>query len=127
MGEPGKLTKPSGSGGLEPDPEPGVVALDGGSLPAWADLGNEVRRHLVAGHQRIVIDVTGLGRLSSAAVAGLLSAKRSAGARGGQVVVSGCSSTSKDTLTRAGLLGGPDHTAPTERSDAARSGRAVSR
>lgn len=96
------------TGRSEHDPETGVIALESGSRQAMAELAAQVRHHLVDGRQRIVIDLTGLGRLSSAAVTELLSAKRCVTARGGQVVVSGCSAASLHTLARAGLVARPE-------------------
>ncbi len=102
----------TGPGVLEHDEATAVVTFDAcSSREAWGDLRTEVRRHLVDGRERIVIDLTGLGRLSSAAVAGLLSAKRYVRAWGGQVVVRGHSSGSLDTLARAGLVGARDRPA----------------
>lgn len=97
---------------LEHDEQTAVVTFDDcSSLEGWADLRAEVRRQLAYGRERIVIDLTGLGRLSSAAVAGLLSAKRCVRARGGQVVVRVQGSASLTTLARAGLVGARDRPA----------------
>lgn len=88
----------------EHDEETVVVALDDDSLlEGLANLRTGVRAHLVDGRQRIVVDIAGISRLSSATVAALLWTKRSCRSRGTQVIVRGPSQGSVDMLTRAGL------------------------
>lgn len=81
-----------------------VVALEDASLlEGLANLRSGVRSHLVDGTERIIVDIAGVSRLSSATVAALLWAKRSCRSRGGHVVVRGLSQDSLNMLTRAGL------------------------
>lgn len=88
----------------ELDDDPVVVELDDASLlEGLTRLRSGVSAHLVGGNQRLVVDIAGVSRLSSATVAALLWAKRHCHSRGGHVVVRGPSQDSVDMLRRAGL------------------------
>jgi anti-anti-sigma factor len=81
-----------------------VVALEDSSLlEGLADLRWRLRHLLADGGTTLVVDVSGVDRLSSQTVAALLWAKRHCRARGGRVVVRGPSRRSLDVLSRTGL------------------------
>ena len=83
-----------------------VVALDeqAMTLPAW-----DVATHLCAllddGVSTVLVDVSGLRRLSSNVVAALLSARREATARGGRLVLHAATSRAAAMVARSALGG----------------------
>ncbi len=81
-----------------------VVSLDD-ARPAQglSELRTRLREVISAGDARLVVDVAGLERLSSAVVAALLWTKRQCRARGVEVTVRGVSSHSLGVLDRTGL------------------------
>ncbi len=81
-----------------------VAVLDDAALAqGLADLRGRLTDVLSAGDARLVVDVSGLDRISSSVVAALLRAKRKCAARGVDVVVRGSAGQSLGLLTRTGL------------------------
>jgi anti-anti-sigma factor len=68
-----------------------------------ADLRWLIHAALVDGARRLVVDLDAVERLSSSAVASLLSAHRACRARGGRVVLHGAGRRTRDLLVRTGL------------------------
>lgn len=81
-----------------------VVALSDSTLiDGLGALRTTVGTHLLEGGSTVVVDISGVRRLSSGTVAALLWAKRHCRSRGGSVIVRGPSSDSLAMLTRSGL------------------------
>lgn len=81
-----------------------VVVLDDRALPAGLSrLRLVVRDAFLDGEAKVVVDIAGLHRLSSATVAALLWANRHCGQRGGTVVLRDPSDSSLAVLRRTGL------------------------
>lgn len=82
-----------------------LVVLDDHALPAGLGrLRHDVGTALTRATPRVVVDISGLDRLSSATVAALLWANRHCVHRGGAVVLLNPSSSSLGVLRRTGLL-----------------------
>jgi anti-anti-sigma factor len=80
------------------------VALEDRSLkPGLSDLRWRLPRLVGSGADTLVIDLSGVGRLSSASIATLLFAKRTCAARRVRVVLSSPSPRALEQLTRTGL------------------------
>jgi anti-anti-sigma factor len=83
-----------------------VVTLDEQLLlRGLADLTWRLGDLLGGGGNRLVVDISGLERLSSATLAALLRAQRTCRARGGRVVVRGANRRCCEVLARTGLSG----------------------
>ena len=67
------------------------------------DLRWQLHDAVLAGARTVVVDVSDLPCLSSNAMAALLGAYRACRARGGEIVLCGCSRASSDVLLRTGL------------------------
>lgn len=81
-----------------------VVALDDDALAqSLGDLRSRLAEVLIDGQATLVIDVSGVERLSSATIAALLRVKRQCLTRRVRVVLRSPSSRSRDILTRGGL------------------------
>ena len=81
-----------------------VVALDDEAVAqGLTELRSRLGEVLSAGNARLVVDVSGLDRISSGVVAALLRAKRKSRARGVDVVVRGSAGQSLGLLQRTGL------------------------
>lgn len=81
-----------------------VAVLDDDAVAqGLTDLRSRLTEVLSAGDARLVVDVSGLDRISSSVVAALLRAKRKCAARGVDVVVRGSAGQSFGLLTRTGL------------------------
>jgi anti-anti-sigma regulatory factor len=81
-----------------------VAVLDDEAVAqGLSDLRSRLSDVLSAGDARLVVDVSGLDRISSSVVAALLWAKRKCLARGVDVVVRGSAGQSLGLLTRTGL------------------------
>lgn len=81
-----------------------VAVLDDEAVAqGLSDLRSRLSEVLSAGDARLVVDVSGLDRISSSVVAALLWAKRKCLARGVHVVVRGSAGQSLGLLTRTGL------------------------
>jgi len=81
-----------------------VIVLDERTLPAGLSrLRCVVRDAFLEGGARVVVDVSGLQRLSSGTVAALLWANRHCHQRGGLVVLRSPSESNLDLLRRTGL------------------------
>jgi anti-anti-sigma regulatory factor len=89
---------------LTPNTRTVVVALDDAAVAqGLAELRSRLSEVLGAGDARLVVDVSGLDRISSSVVAALLRAKRKCLVRGVDVVVRGSAGQSLGLLTRTGL------------------------
>jgi anti-anti-sigma factor len=83
-----------------------VVTLDDAvPLRGLADLTWRLGDLLGGGATCLVVDISGLERLSSATLAALLRAQRTCRARGGRVVVRGANRRCCEVLARTGLSG----------------------
>jgi ABC-type transporter Mla MlaB component len=83
-----------------------VVTLDDAALlRGLGDLTWRLGDLLGAGGTCLVVDISGLERLSSATLAALLRAQRICRARGGRVVVRGANRRCREVLARTGLSG----------------------
>jgi anti-anti-sigma regulatory factor len=104
-GTQGTAARPVDRSGSAGDPRGAVVVhLDEANpVEGLTRLRTSLSAHLVDGGRSVVVDITGMPRLSSATVAALLWAKRHCRSRGGTVVVRGASSDSLTMLTRSGL------------------------
>jgi anti-anti-sigma factor len=81
-----------------------VVALDQALLSdGLADTRWMLHDALLSGARRIVVDLSGVERLSSPALASFLWAHRTCRARGGGVVLRGADRRTRDVLHRTGL------------------------
>lgn len=81
-----------------------VVTLDDTApLRGLGDLTWRLNELLGAGGSRLVVEISGLERLSSATLAALLRAQRVCRARGGRVVVRGANRRCREVLARTGL------------------------
>ncbi len=81
-----------------------VAVLDDHAVAqGLTDLRSRLTEVLSAGDACLVVDVSGLDRISSSVVAALLRAKRKCAARGVDVVVRGSAGQSLGLLTRTGL------------------------
>jgi anti-anti-sigma factor len=81
-----------------------VVTLDDAVLlRGLGDLTWRLGDLLGAGGTCLVVEISGLERLSSATLAALLRAQRVCRARGGQVVVRGANRRCREVLARTGL------------------------
>ncbi|MGN6610233.1 MAG: STAS domain-containing protein [Angustibacter sp.] len=81
-----------------------VAVLDDDAVAqGLTNLRSRLTEVLSAGDARLVVDVSGLDRISSNVVAALLRAKRKCAARGVDVVVRGSAGQSLGLLTRTGL------------------------
>lgn len=94
-------------GSVEPEPADDdvvVVALDEALVRnGLADARWLLHDALLAGARHIVVDLTGVERLSSPALASFLWAHRICRARGGGVVLRGADRRTRDVLHRTGL------------------------
>jgi anti-anti-sigma regulatory factor len=92
------------SSSLPATPRSVVVVLDDEAVAqGLTDLRSRLSDVLSRGDARLVVDVSGLDRISSSVVAALLWAKRKCVARGVDVVVRGSAGQSLGLLTRTGL------------------------
>jgi anti-anti-sigma regulatory factor len=83
-----------------------VVTLDDSALlRGLGDLTWRLGDILGAGRSNLVVEISGLERLSSATLAALLRAQRICRARGGRVVVRGANRRCREVLARTGLSG----------------------
>lgn len=83
-----------------------VVTLDDVVLlRGLGDLTWRLGDLLGAGGASVVVEISGLDRLSSATLAALLRAQRVCRARGGRVVVRGANRRCREVLARTGLAG----------------------
>jgi anti-anti-sigma factor len=88
----------------DPDVDEVVVALDEALLSdGLADARWMLHDALLSGARRIVVDLAGVDRLSSPALASFLWAHRICRARGGGVVLRGTDRRTRDVLHRTGL------------------------
>lgn len=82
---------------------PVVEFSDETFVDGMAGLRWQLRAHLADGARYIIVDVRGLRRLSSTAVAAMLGAHRVCRTRGGAVVLRNPNRRTLDLLTRTGL------------------------
>jgi anti-anti-sigma regulatory factor len=104
--------EPESSGTERPSPDVAggrrvaVVPLRGSSLPqVLGDLDRRLGEAFEGGPRTLVIDMTGVGRVSSTTIAALLWTKRRCSSRGVEVQLRGPSRRCLDALGRVGLLG----------------------
>jgi len=83
---------------------PEVVTLNEDALlRGLSDLTGRLGDLLPAGACRLVVDISGLDRLSSATLAALLRAQRLCRSRGGHVVIRGANRRCREVFARTGL------------------------
>jgi anti-anti-sigma regulatory factor len=95
----GQLTSPHVAG----SPDVLVVLDDGTAGQGLLELRGRLGEVLSAADSRLVVDVSGLDKLSSAVVAALLWSKRTCLARGVAMSVRGAAGNNLSLLRRAGL------------------------